>query len=71
MSKVEQKERITQIRILALLRDNNKLDYNYFGNWEERDDNSITEEDELRKYLVNSGNYCEELIAKSIFAFKN
>ena len=66
MGKVGQIERITQNRIVQLFK--NQLQYEYLGNWEERDNNSNIEEAELRKYLQSK--YSEKLITKAIFALK-
>ena len=41
MAKVGQPERETQNRIVKLFRE--KLKYEYYGNWEKRDDNSNIE----------------------------
>ena len=66
MSKVGQIERSTQNRILQLFQQ--QLQYDYLGNWEEREGNSNIEETELRKYLQTK--YSDELITKAIFALK-
>ncbi|HLP37045.1 type I restriction endonuclease subunit R [Lacibacter sp.] len=66
MSKVGQIERATQNRIIQLFRE--QLQYEYLGNWEEREGNSNIEEAELRKFL--QGKYSDELITKAIFALK-
>ena len=66
MSKVGQIERATQNRIVQLFQ--NQLQYEYLGNWEEREGNSNIEEAELRRFL--QGKYNDELIAKAIFALK-
>ncbi len=66
MSKVGQKERATQNRIVQLFKE--QLQYEYLGYWEERDNNSNIEEAELRKFLQNK--YSDELITKAIFALK-
>lgn len=66
MSKVGQKERATQKRIVKLFKE--QLQYEYLGYWEERDNNSNIEEAELRKFLQNK--YSDELITKAIFALK-
>lgn len=68
MSKVGQIERATQNRILQLFQE--QLQYEYLGNWEEREGNSNIEEAELRKYLQHTGKYSEELISRAIFALK-
>lgn len=68
MSKVGQIERATQNRIVKWFQDT--LKYDYLGNWEERDGNSNIEEEELRKYLLGTKKYSEELINKAIFALK-
>ncbi len=66
MSKVGQKERATQNRIVQLFQE--QLNYTYIGNWEERDGNSNIEEIELRKFLQRK--YSDELISKAILALK-
>jgi type I restriction enzyme R subunit len=63
MPTVGQIERITQNRIVALLRD--QLHYRYLGNWEERGGSNI-EEGLLRSYLEGAGYYAT-LISKAIF----
>lgn len=68
MSKVGQKERATQNRIIQLFKQ--QLGYEYLGNWEDRDNNSNIEEAELRKFLQSSDKYSEALITKAIFALK-
>jgi len=68
MSKVGQIERETQNRIVRLFQE--QLGYCYLGNWEERENNSNIEEDELRKYLKKTNKYSDELINKAIFALK-
>ena len=70
MSNVGQKERATQNRVVALFTDQNKLGYNYLGFWEERENNANIEEAELKKYLLGTGKYSDELIGKAIFALK-
>ena len=66
MSKVGQKERTTQNRIVQLFQQ--QLQYGYLGNWEDREANSNIEERELRKYLQSK--YSDGLITKAIFALK-
>ena len=66
MSKVGQIERATQNRIVQLFQE--QLQYEYKGNWEEREGNSNIEETELRKFLQSK--YSDELINKAIFALK-
>ena len=68
MSKVGQIERATQNRIVQLFQE--QLQYDYLGNWEDRENNSNIEESELRKYLKGTGKYSDELITKAIFALK-
>ncbi|HEX8173983.1 MAG TPA: HsdR family type I site-specific deoxyribonuclease [Pyrinomonadaceae bacterium] len=66
MSKVGQKERLTQNRIVKLFRDKQDgLGYEYLGNWEERPNNSHIEEEILRAYLHEQG-YSETLINRAI-----
>ena len=66
MSKVGQIERATQNRIVQLFKE--QLQYEYLGNWEEREGNSNIEEAKLRKFLQTK--YSDELITKAIFALK-
>lgn len=68
MSKVGQIERATQNRIVQLFQE--QLQYEYLGNWEEREGNSNIEEAELKKYLKSIAKYSDELISKAIFALK-
>ncbi len=63
MTTVGQIERLTQNRVVALFQ--KQLDYDYLGNWEERENNSNIEEDILRKYLTERG-YSQTLIGKAI-----
>lgn len=64
MSKVGERERITQNRIVALFRDS--LQYTYLGNWEERPDNRNIEENLLRAFLKER-KVKEKLIIKTLF----
>lgn len=69
MSKVGQIERITQNRVVDLLRDSNQLNYKYLGNWERRDNRNI-EEATLRNFLQVKQGYRDELIKQAIDKFK-
>lgn len=60
--RVGQLERKTQDRIVKLFQKD--LDYEYLGNWEEREGNSNIEKKYLKKYLT--GKYAENLIKKAI-----
>ena len=62
--KVGQLERETQNRIVKVFKD--LLNYDYLGNWEDREDNRNIEEELLRKYLVSTEKYSEKVIDKSI-----
>ena len=64
MTAIGQIERLTQNRVLNLL--HNRLDYEYLGNWEDRENNSNIETDILRKYLTDKG-YSQTLITKAIY----
>lgn len=64
MTTVGQIERLTQDRVVALFQ--KQLDYDYLGNWEDRENNSNIEEDILRKYLTGRG-YSQTLIGKAIY----
>lgn len=61
--KVGQIERLTQDRVVEVFQ---LLDYEYLGNWEERENNSCIEEELLRKFLVAQG-YGDSLINKAIY----
>lgn len=69
MSPVGQVERITQDRIIALFANKSNLDYEYLGNWHDRENNSNIEEGFLRKYLQENG-YNENIINKAIADLK-
>ena len=47
---IGQKERKTQDRVIKLFQE--KLDYTYLGNWEERENNSNIEKELLTKFLL-------------------
>ncbi len=64
MDTIGQIERITQNRIVQLFRE--QLHYQYLGNWEDRPNNSNIEEGLLRKYLINTAGYPEELVKRGI-----
>ena len=53
MSKIGQRERVTQNRVVKLFEDH--LDYQYYGDWQDRADNSNIEEGYLRGWLVKQG----------------
>jgi type I restriction enzyme R subunit len=63
MTDVGQIERFTQNRVITLFR--KQLDYQYLGNWIDRENNSNIEQDSLRKYLSKKG-YTQTLISKAI-----
>lgn len=56
-------ERITQNRIIELFQE--QLDYQYYGNWEKRDNNSNVEQEILKKNLLKRG-YNEALANKAV-----
>ncbi len=64
---VGQIERKTQNRVVSLFRDS--LGYDYFGNWEDREENSNIEEEYLRPFLMRSG-HGDILIDKAIETLK-
>lgn len=55
-------ERITQNRIICLFK---SMGYTYYGNWEERENNSNVEEQYLRRYLKEQ-DYSDTLINKAV-----
>ena len=65
MSNVSDLERITQNRVVKLLKE--KLDYDYLGNWEEREDNCNIELFYLRTWLTKRG-YKGELLRRGVQA---
>jgi type I restriction enzyme R subunit len=60
---VNQPERNTQNRIIKFFQE--KLGYEYLGNWETREGNSNIEEEYLKKFLLAQG-YSHEVIKKAI-----
>ena len=53
MSAIGQRERTTQNRVVELFQ--NQLDYTYYGDWQDRTDNSNIEEEYLRTWLSKQG----------------
>ena len=53
MSTVGQRERATQDRVVKLFQ--SKLDYQYYGDWQDRPDNSNIEEEYLHAWLIKQG----------------
>lgn len=68
MSEIGSIERITQNRVIELLKD--ELHYKYIGNWEEREGNSNIEEEHLSNYLTRKG-YSKAHINKVIQELKS
>jgi len=66
---VGQIERKTQDRVVALFQD--KLNYEYLGDWQDREDNKNIEEECLRAFLVGTEKYSKEVIEKAITEIKN
>jgi type I restriction enzyme, R subunit len=66
MTKPGQLERITQNRVIKLFQE--KLDYRYLGNWEEREANSNVEEKLLRAFLQKR--YTSHLVDKALYEIK-
>ena len=64
MSKVGQKERTTQNRVVKLFQQ--KLGYTYLGNWEDRYNNSNIEEEYLRIFLKRQG-YSDTIITRALY----
>jgi len=64
MSSVGEIEKKTQNRVIKLFQDT--LDYDYLGNWKDREDNSNIEEKYLNQYLINQG-YSDTLIKKALY----
>jgi type I restriction enzyme, R subunit len=67
MSEIGQKERKTQDRIVKLFRE--ELDYEYLGNYEERQNNSNIEEELVIKFLKKQ-KYSQIVINKAIYELK-
>jgi type I restriction enzyme R subunit len=64
MSKVGQRERITQNRVVKLFREN--LGYDYLGSWEYRPGNHNVEESYLRAFLKMQG-YDDALVDRALY----
>ncbi|MEJ1418623.1 MAG: hypothetical protein RPU91_16325, partial [Candidatus Sedimenticola sp. (ex Thyasira tokunagai)] len=67
MSQVGQLERTTQNRVVALFQ--KQLGYGYYGDWQERADNSNIEKSYLRDWLIRQG-VDETMANKAIRKFK-
>ncbi len=64
MNEIGQIERATQNRVVKLFQ--KQLGYIYLGNWDEREGNSNSEEELLRKYLKDKKKYSDTLIEKPL-----
>ena len=64
MSKVGEKERRTQKRVVDFLRDT--LGYRYLGHWQDREDNANVEESLLRDWLARRG-HDPKIVGKVLF----
>lgn len=69
MSTIGEIERVTQIRVVNLFREN--LKYDYLGNWEDRLNNSNIEESLVRNYLINKASYPVELVNRAIYKLQS
>jgi len=69
MTHIGENERRTQNRLIGLFKD--KLNYAYLGNWKDREDNSNIEEELLRTYLSETGQYTEAEINNALYKLKN
>jgi type I restriction enzyme, R subunit len=67
MSDIGQRERVTQNRVVKFFQ--NQLEYDYYGDWQDRADNSNIEEVYLRPWLIKQG-VDEGLIRNAIRQFK-
>ena len=67
MSDIGKPERVTQNRVIALLRDG--LAYRYLGDWTDRPDNSNIEESLLTTYLTKRG-YTTAQISSTIYKLR-
>ena len=63
MTQIGEIERRTQEKIIQLFQD--RLGYDYLGDWQDRPDNSNIDETYLRQYLIRQG-YSENVIKKAI-----
>ena len=61
-------ERNTQNRVVRLFRD--ELEYQYLGDWSDRDGNTNIEEDLLRKYLVGKAGHTESQLGAVIYRLR-
>jgi type I restriction enzyme, R subunit len=69
MSTIGQRERATQNRVVALFQNKSLLDYQYYGDWQDRAGNSNIEEGYLRDWLTKQG-VDDGLISNAIRQFK-
>ncbi|GAB6097959.1 HsdR family type I site-specific deoxyribonuclease [Desulfatiferula olefinivorans] len=68
MSTVGQKETVTQNRVIKLFREH--LDYDYLGNWHDREDNNSTIEKELLGSWLNKQGVSDTLINRTFRAIE-
>ena len=64
MSKVGQKEILTQKQVIQFFK--NQLGYDYLGNWEDRENNSNIEESYLTDWLKRQG-HGDKIIGKVLY----
>lgn len=68
MSKVGQKEILTQKHVIQLFK--TELDYDYLGHWKDREGNSNVEEDFLTDWLKHQG-HSDKIITKALHELDN
>ena len=66
MSKVGQRELLTQKRVIAFFNGKGALDYGYLGHWKDREDNSNIEQALLTDWLKRQG-HSDKIIGKVLF----
>ena len=67
MSNIDEAERTTQNRVIALFTE--QLDYDYLGDWQDQQRTCPIEEDRLRAFLVRQQRYSDVLIDRALKKF--
>jgi type I restriction enzyme R subunit len=65
LSTIGQIEKKTQQRVVKLFRE--QLDYDYLGDWSDREGNRNVEDEYLRNFLRDKQGYDEELISRALY----